>query len=118
MYEHRRSPTQFYYTAPYAVPAYGNACYPVVEVPLDINWYRTWPKLISIFLGIVILMCSMAIIGLDIANVAIEANKQNGGSKLGSDGSKVGAGIWSGALSFFAALFILGIGKSNETFLL
>lgn len=114
MYEHRRSPTQFYYTAPYAVPVYGSVAYPV-EIPIDVNWYQTWPKLKSIFLAIVILICSMAIIGLDIANIAIERNKQNGSSKLGSDTGKVGAGIWCGTMSFFAALFILIIGKQNRT---
>ena len=112
MYEHRRSPTHFYYTAPYAVPVYGSVPYPA-ETALDVNWYTSWPKLMSLFLALVIIICSAAIIGLDIANVAIEASKQNGASKLGSDTGKVGAGIWSGSMSFFAAIFILSTGKEK-----
>ena len=57
------------------------------------------------------LICSVAIIGLDIANIAIEANKQNGTLTLGSNTGKVGAGIWSGSITFSAALFVLAISK-------
>lgn len=110
MYDHRRSPTHFYYTAPYAVPVYGNVPYPV-ETAVDVNWYTSWPKSMSLFLALVIIICSAGIIGLDIANIAIEANKQDGASKLGSDTGKVGVGIWTGSISFFAAFFILGTGN-------
>jgi hypothetical protein len=109
MHGHHRSSPYLYNTSPYAIPSYGNVAYQVA--PLDITWYNTWPKFKSIILSIGIIICSTAIIGLDIANVAIEAGKQDGTSKLGSGPGKVGAGIWSGSMSFLAAIFILVIGK-------
>jgi hypothetical protein len=77
---------------------------------LDINWFDTWPNLISILLASIMLLCSAAIIGLDIANLAIEGNKGNGTANLGLGPAKVGAGIWSGSISFLAGIFILIIG--------
>jgi hypothetical protein len=109
MYAQQRSSPQFYNTSPYAIPAYGTVTYQVA--PLDVNWYKTWPRVTSILLSITMVICSTTIIGLDIANTAIEGNKQNGTSKLGSEPGKVGAGIWSGSLFFLSAIFILAISK-------
>jgi hypothetical protein len=106
---HQRSSVHFYNTSPYAIPAYGPVTYQAA--PLDVNWYNTWPSARSILLSITMVICSTAIIGLDIANIAIEGNKPNGTAKLGSGTGKVGAGIWSGSICFFTAIFILVIGK-------
>ena len=111
MHGHQRSTGYLYNASPYGIPGYGNVAYQVT--PLDITWFNTWPKFKSILLSTAIIICSTAVIGLDIANVAIEAGKENGTSKLGSGPGKVGAGIWSGSVSFIAAVFILVIGKSK-----
>jgi hypothetical protein len=102
-----RSSPHLYDTSPYVIPV--GTVYEAV--PLDINWYNTWPSIKSICLSIPMIICSTAIIGLDIANIAIEGNKQNGTSQLGSGTGKVGAGIWCGAISFLAAVFILVVSK-------
>ena len=57
------------------------------------------------------LISSAAIIGLEIANVAMEYNKDNDFKRLGMDTSKVGAGIWCGSISFLAAIFIVVTSK-------
>jgi hypothetical protein len=109
MYSQQRPLPQLYNTSPYAIPVYGNIAYQVA--PLDINWYSTWPSAKSICLSVVMIICSTTIISLDIANLAIEGNKQNGTSKLGSGTGQVGVGIWSGFIYFLTAIFILGISK-------
>jgi hypothetical protein len=109
MSSHQRSSPDLYNTSPYVIPVYGTVPYEIV--PLDINWYSKWPSLKSVCLSITMIIFSTTIISLDIANTAIEGNKQNGSSKLGSGTGKVGAGIWSGSIDFFAAIFILVIGK-------
>lgn len=109
MYAPQRSSPYLYNTSPYGIPAYGTVSYQVA--PLDINWYHTWPNFKSIFLAIAIIICSAAVIGLEIANLAIEGSKENGTSQLGLGTGKVGVGIWSGFVSFLAAIFIFVIGK-------
>jgi hypothetical protein len=109
MYSHQRSSLDLYNTSPYVIPAYGTI--PYVAAPLDINWYKKWPSFKSLCLSITMIIFSTTIIGLDIANTAIEGNKQSGSSKLGSGTGKVGAGIWSGSIDFLAAIFILVISK-------
>lgn len=109
MHGHQRPLPYLYNTSPYGIPPYGTVAYQVA--PLDINWHNAWPSVRTIFLSVIMIICSAAIISLDIANIAIEANKQNGTSKLGSGTAKVGAGIWSGSVSFFAGIFILMISK-------
>lgn len=109
MHGHQRYSPYLYNTSPYDIPAYGTVSYQVA--PLDVNWYNTWPKFKSILLSIAIIICSMAVIGLEIADIAIEGSKENGTSQLGLGTGKVGAGIWSGFVSFIAAIFILVIGK-------
>jgi hypothetical protein len=109
MYTRQRASPQLYATSPYGIPAYGTVTYQAA--PLDVTWYNAWPSTRSILLAITMIMCSTAIIGLDIANIAIEGNKQNGTAKLGSGPGKVGAGVWSGSISFLAAIFMLTIGK-------
>ena len=100
-----------YNTSPYSLPAYGTVSYQ--PAPLDVNWHSAWPTFRSILLSAVMIISSTAIIGLDIANIAIEGHKQNGTSKLGSGTGKVGAGVWSGSVSFFAAISISAISKSK-----
>ena len=80
--------------------------------PLDVNWFNAWPIIRSILIGSVMLLSSAAIIGLDIANLAIEGNKNAPLKHLGLGTAKVGAGIWSGSISFIAAIFIIVIGES------
>jgi len=109
MHGHQRPLPYLYNTSPYAIPAYGTVPYP--PAPLDVTWYSSWPSVRTALLSVTMLICSAAIISLDIANVAIEANKQNQTSKLGSGTGKVGAGIWSGSVSFLAAIVILVISK-------
>ena len=95
-----------------------NLPYPTVPhrtFPLDVNWFDTWPIIRTILLAVIMLFSSAAIIGLDIANLAIEGKKQFSG--LGVDSSKVGAGIWSGSISFLAALFILTIRMYKNLFI-
>jgi hypothetical protein len=90
----------------YPIPVHGTMAFR--STPLDINWFDTWPIIRSILLGSFMLISSAAIIGLDIANLAIEGSKNNGASKLlGVGTAKVGAGIWSGSISFLAAVFII-----------
>ena len=102
MYVHQRPPPHLYNTSPYGIPAYGTVTYQTA--PLDVNWHNAWPNIKSILLAAILLICSTVIIGLDIANLAIEGNKQNGTSKLGSGTGKVGAGIWTESISFLAAI--------------
>ncbi|CAF1018498.1 unnamed protein product [Adineta ricciae] len=83
-----------------------NAVQPVV---IDPYWSTTWPTIRSILLSFLMLISSAAIIGLEIANVAMEYNKENDFKRLGMDTSKVGAGIWCGSISFLAAIFIVVI---------
>jgi hypothetical protein len=110
MHGHQRPVPYLYNTSPYGIPAYGTVSYQQ-PAPLDINWHIAWPRVSTVLLSITMLICSAAIISLDIANVAIEGNKQNGTSKLGSGTENVGAGIWSGFISFFTAILILVISK-------
>ncbi|CAF2634777.1 unnamed protein product [Rotaria sp. Silwood2] len=107
VHAHQRPLSYLYATSPYTIPAYGTV--PSQPVLLDVNWYNSWPRIRSIMISITMLICSSTIIGLDIANLAIEGNKQNGASKLGSGTANVGAGIWSGSISFLAAIFIIVI---------
>jgi hypothetical protein len=109
MHGQQRSSPYLYNTSPYGIPAYGAVSYQVA--PLDVNWYKTWPNFKSILLSIAIIICSTAVIGVEIANIAIEGSKQNGTSQLGSGPGKVGVGVWSGFISFISAIFILVIGK-------
>ena len=78
---------------------------------IDVKWYETWPTIRSIFLGGMLMLTSAAIIGLDIANLAIEGGKAGGSAMLGAGTAKVGAGIWSGSITFLTALFIIAISK-------
>jgi hypothetical protein len=107
MHAHQRPSPYQYNTSPYGIPAYGTVTYQ--SAPLDTNWHNTWPTVKAIVLGVIMLICSIAIISLDIANLAIEGNKQNGTSTLGMGTGTVGAGVWSGFVSSLAASFILGI---------
>ena len=110
MYGQQRPVHQFKYsTSPYDIPVYGTVSSRPVQS--DANWYNTWPNVKSIILSVTMLTCSATIIGLDIANTAIEVSKHNGTSHLGSGTGKVGAGIWSGSISFCAAIFIIMISK-------
>ena len=97
-------PSTIYPTFPHGNHAYGTVS--IRSSPVDVNWFDTWPIVGSILLAIIMIFSSAAIIGLDIANVAIEGKKQNGAAALGLDSAKVGAGIWSGSISFLAAIFI------------
>lgn len=56
------------------------------------------------------LISSAAVVGLDIGNLAIEGNKPAEWKAFGQGPAKVGAGLWSGSISFLAAVFILTIG--------
>ncbi len=79
---------------------------------LDVNWIETWPIIRTILLGSMMLLSSAAIIGLDIANLAIEGGKSGGPTAmLGVGTAKVGAGIWSGSISFLAAIFVIRISE-------
>jgi hypothetical protein len=90
----------------YGMPIQGTVTFRPPQ--LDVNWSNTWPTIRTILLGSMMLISSAAIIGLDIANLAIEGNKANNEtSRLGWDTSKVGAGIWSGSISYLAAIFII-----------
>jgi hypothetical protein len=109
MHAHQRPLPYLYTTSPYGIPAYGTVSYQ--PPPLDVNWHNAWPTGRSIFLSVTILICSVAVIGLDIANLAIEGNKQNGTSNLGTGTGKVGAGIWCGSISFIAGIFVVSISK-------
>lgn len=89
-----------------------NSAYPrTTQFPralLDVNWTEVWPIITTIVLASIMLITNAAIIGLDIANLAIEGDTSNG-SSLGANISTVGAGIWSGSISFIAAFFIFVI---------
>ncbi|CAF1076850.1 unnamed protein product [Rotaria sordida] len=105
MHPHKRPLSYIYTTSPYTIPSFETvSSQPVL---LDVNWYNSWPSTRSIIISVTMLICSSTIIGLDIANIAIEGNKQNETSKLGSGTATVGAGIWSGSISFVAAIFII-----------
>ncbi|CAF0841822.1 unnamed protein product [Adineta ricciae] len=56
-----------------------NAVQPVV---IDPYWSTTWPTIRSILLSFLMLISSAAIIGLEIANVAMEYNKENDFKRL------------------------------------
>ena len=111
MYAPQRPGPYIYNAPPYGIPTYATVSYPPSSV--DIHWYHAWPRVRTILLAITTLVCSAAIISLDIANLAIEGSKSNDTSKFGSGPSKVGAGIWSGTVAFFASIAILTISKSN-----
>lgn len=100
----------FYYTSPYTVPAYGTVSSSQM-VLLDVNWRNSWPTVRTAIISFLMLISSAAIIGLDIGYMAIEGNKSNGTSKLGIGTSNVGAGVWSGTVSFIAGIFIVTISK-------
>jgi hypothetical protein len=100
--------SSIYHLGPYTNPIQGTMGFR--PVALDVNWFDTWPIIRSILLGSIMLISSAAIIGLEIANLAIEGNKNKyGTSELGGNTAKVGAGLWSGSISFLAAIFILVI---------
>jgi len=82
-----------------------------IAVP-DANWYKTWPKSSSSLLGSLLLITSAAIIGLDIANLAIEGKKDDSYllKGLGLGVAKVGAGLWAGCSTFLAGILVLVIG--------
>jgi hypothetical protein len=94
----------------YAYPNQGTVTFQ--STIFDVNWYETWPIIRSILVASMMVLSSAAIIGLDIANLAIEGSKTGGSAMLGSGTAKVGAGIWSGSISFLAAIFIIMISKS------
>ncbi|CAF0912815.1 unnamed protein product [Rotaria sp. Silwood1] len=104
---HQRPLSYIYTTTPYTIPAYGTVS--TQPILLNVNWYSSWPSIGSIIISVTMVIFSSTIIGLDIANIAIEGNKQNGTSKLGLGTATVGAGIWSGSISFLAAIFIIAI---------
>ncbi|CAF0790898.1 unnamed protein product [Adineta steineri] len=96
----------------YTVPMYGYSAHKTVPYYLstmDINWTDTWPTIRTILLSSIMFICSLAVIGLDIANLAIEGSKTNTSPEIGMSPAKVGAGIWCGSISFLAALFIFMI---------
>jgi hypothetical protein len=99
----------------YPMPPYGNLVQGTINFRptiLDVNWSNTWPIIRTILLGSAMLITSAAIIGLDIANLAIEGNSELLGvsiSRLGVGTAKVGAGIWSGSISFLAGISIIVI---------
>ena len=102
----------FAYQQTSPITLYGNPNHRTIvfqPTSLDTNWFDTWPIIRSILLGSIMLLSSAAVIGLDIANLAIEGNKGSGIARLGMGPAKVGAGIWSGSISFLAAIFILVI---------
>ncbi len=102
----RASP--IYQIGPYGNPMQGTVAFRAAS--LDVNWSDTWPIIRSILLGSIMLISSAAVIGLEIANLAIEGNKSKyGTSELGGNTAEVGAGLWSGSISFLAAIFILVI---------
>lgn len=109
MYGQQRFMPDMYWRSPYENSIYPTVAYPVV--PFAIDWYNEWPKKRSILLAIALLLSGMAIIGLDIANLAIEANKFNDTARIGLGTDKVGAGIWSGSTVILAAAFILFISQ-------
>ena len=89
--------------------------YPNVRGPLttsvfvDVNWTLSWPTIRTIVLGSFMIISSAAIVGLDIANLAIEGTKDAASKFFGLGTAKVGAGIWSGSISFIAAVLIVTI---------
>ncbi|CAF2885350.1 unnamed protein product [Rotaria sp. Silwood2] len=87
VHAHQRPLSYLYAPSPYTIPAYGTV--PSQPVLLDVNWYNSWPRIRSIMISITMLICSSTIIGSGTANV--------------------GAGIWSGSISFLAAIFIIVI---------
>jgi hypothetical protein len=101
--------TQIYPTNQYFFPNTRTTVFP--QPILDVNWFDTWPIIRSIFLGSIMVLSSSAIIGLEIANVAIEGNKDGSIKQMGLGTAKVGAGIWCGSISFIAAIFIIVISK-------
>ena len=109
MYVPQRPGPYIYNAPPYGIPTYATVSYPPSSI--DIHWFNAWPRVRTILLAITMLICSAAIISLDIANLAIEGNKSNDTSKFGSGPGKVGAGIWSGTVAFVASICILTIGK-------
>lgn len=82
---------------------------------IDVRWSVSWPKIQSILLGGVMLLTNAAIIALDIANLAIEGSKDPLFKRLGFGTSKVGAGIWSGSISFLAACLIIIISMKENS---
>ncbi|CAF1204340.1 unnamed protein product [Adineta ricciae] len=107
MYVPQRPGPYIYNAPPYGIPTYATVSYPPSSI--DIHWYNAWPRVRIILLAITMLICSAALISLDIANLAIEGSKSNDTSKFGSGPGKVGAGIWSGTVAFVASICILNI---------
>jgi hypothetical protein len=93
-------------SAIYPMHPYGSTIHGAVAYrpsPLDVNWSDTWPIIRTILIGSMMLLSSAAIIGLDIANLVTVGN--NNGI-LGGSTTKVGAGIWTGCISFVAGIFV------------
>lgn len=94
--------------------------YPNPRVPftqsalVDFNWTLSWPIIRTILLGSFMIIINAAIVGLEIANLAIEGTKGSNASFMGYGTARVGAGIWTGSISFIAAIFIIVI--SRKTF--
>ena len=101
----------FYPTNQYFYPNPRTSIYPTTLI--DVKWSISWPTIRTILLGCVMLLTNAAIVGLDIANLAIEGTKDPLFKRLGYGTSKVGAGIWSGSISFLAAIFIIVISMKD-----
>lgn len=100
---------EMYWQSPYEQAVYPTVTYPVVPVVAD--WYNEWPRIRSILLAVTLILSGMAIVGLDIANLAIEGNKSNDTARIGLGTDKVAAGVWSGSTVVLAAGFILAVGE-------
>lgn len=114
MHGNRHFIPEVYTTSPYALPSgYATVSYPV-KIPKQ-DWQYKWPTVRFIILAISLIISSVTIISLEIANLAIDAHKFNHTSSFYVGTNKVAVGVWSGFISVIAGAFILSIGESIST---
>lgn len=105
-----------YTTSPYAAPRTIYTRKGYVEETIPIFSYHKGSTYRVIILAVLLILSSVTIMSLEIANVAIDGNKVNQGSLSFVSTDKVAAGIWCGFISLLAATFILSIGKKKRMF--
>ena len=67
------------------------------RLPVDIAWKEAWPFLVSNIIASLMLVCTIIIIALEIASLAISTSSFYGNT------ASTGAGIWCGVDFLFAA---------------
>jgi hypothetical protein len=71
----------------------------------DVVWKRKWPFITSTIIGVLMIICTIVIGGLEIASLAISTDQGYGKT------TSLGTGLWCGSFFLIAAVLILVISK-------